>query len=157
MKQVSGSLRRFAPHTVMFSLAGALLFAATGLIGCSGRTTWDASSLPPTKSGFAPARALVQPECYSFCKYREFVILPKSATVKLNQHIRLHDEIKSCRNSHCGRGRAVEAAWRAYGGSLKAKHGGKEATFWASFPGVYKVIAGWQGYEAAATVTVTSP
>ena len=50
IKHGSGPLRRFAPRTAIFSVGGALVFATTALVGCSG--------LPATQSAFAPSLAV---------------------------------------------------------------------------------------------------
>ena len=166
MKQVS-LLRSFAANRVAFTLAGTLLLTAA-LAGCGG-TSGTQSAFAPTQSTFAPmqsasasARALVQPPCaYGSC-YREFAVLPRGATIKLNQKITFIAVMLDCFNGQCNIRRRVDATWHSSGGSLKVKGGrqegsGKRATFWASLPGQYRVSAWHAKLYAAAYVTVTSP
>ena len=153
MKHVNGLLQRFAPRG-MFSLAGALLFAAAGLIGCSGPPRTQSALVPmqstlgSSQSTSVSARTLAQP-LFLF-------VHPMHPTIKLNQHITIHADVRYCNSYNCFHEK-VDASWTSSGGSLKIKGAGKRATFWASVPGLYTVSATYEGLEGQAIITVTAP
>jgi hypothetical protein len=97
--------------------------------------------------------------CGQSCFYQRFHVLPRKHTIKLGEHITLHDEYRFCLEV-CRSWYEVDARWHSSGGSLKVIDAGKKAVFSASAPGVYRVNASYVGMlgpaHARATVTVTS-
>jgi hypothetical protein len=167
MKQVIGTPRPYAPHGGMSALPGTL-FLAAALTGCGGPVGTQSTFAPAqstSASAAASTRARVQPQyCVSNCVYYKLRVKPKRLTIPLNHRIILRDEFMYCERygrPTCNSLGGVDAAWTSSGGSLKAKNGGKRASFSASSPGIYTVAAkyGYSGrqYGGQATVTVTSP